>query len=635
MPDVKQKISFIAIFLIFVVVVLVVVLSLQTDKVESTDGYLNIKKENTLVKKESCLQCHTNVSGFTKSHKPEEIGCSSCHHGNINSVVKEEAHKGMILIPGNLSNAKQTCGTSGCHPGISERVDSSVMSTMRGVISVDKFVFGESNSLNGKYHVEKLGNSAADNHLKHLCASCHLGNEKKEYGKITEKSRGGGCNACHLNYTKNALAELDSVHKENNNNIANMFHPSLSLKVTNEHCFGCHSRSGRISTNYEGWHETTLEEDEVEDKDGFRLLEDGRIFKFVKADVHYKAGLSCIDCHTSYEIMGDGVSHLHKEEQTTVQCSDCHSKNHQTISLSEFDYESKKIAELRNFNIEKRKFIKIKKSERPLINTDVDENGNAKLIGKNNDRVYSLSSPNVVCTEAESHKNLSCNSCHTTWAPQCVGCHTEYNPKRKGYDLLNHKGTKDSWVEYVGEYFAELPTLGIVENKSGDNLEKKVEPFIPGMIMTLDKSKYQNNKSKEVFKRLFAPSVPHTIQKESRSCESCHNNPLALGYGRGELTYEIANGKGSWKFTPTFEKYEQDNLPQDAWIGFLTEPKKNIGTRENVRPFNLEEQKKILTVGACLTCHKSNSKVMKESLFNFNKVLNNLSKQCILPKWIK
>ena len=42
-------------------------------------------------------------------------------------------------------------------------------------------------------------------------------------------------------------------------------HPSVSLTVSDNHCFGCHSRSGRISTNYQGWHETTIETDRITD----------------------------------------------------------------------------------------------------------------------------------------------------------------------------------------------------------------------------------------------------------------------------------------------------------------------------------------------------------------------------------
>ncbi len=44
--------------------------------------------------------------GFEESHSPNLIGCSACHLGNPNKVNKDLAHKGLILIPGNFSNAK-------------------------------------------------------------------------------------------------------------------------------------------------------------------------------------------------------------------------------------------------------------------------------------------------------------------------------------------------------------------------------------------------------------------------------------------------------------------------------------------------------------------------------------------------
>ena len=151
--------------------------------------------------------------------------------------------------------------------------------------------------------------------------------------------------------------------------------------------------------------------------------------------------------------------------------------------------------------------------------------------------------------------------------------------------------------------------------------------------MTLDKSNHDKEKSEIIFKRLFAPSVTHTIQKESRSCESCHNNPLALGYGRGNLEYIINNHIGRWIFEPKFGKNKFDNLPEDAWIGFLQTRTENMATRVNIRPFSVEEQRKILTVGACLTCHESNSEIIRLSLTNYAEQLNNLPSECILPSW--
>ncbi len=82
---------------------------------------------------------------------------------------------------------------------------------------------------------------------------------------------------------------------------------------------------------------------------------------------------------------------------------------------------------------------------------------------------------------------------------------------------------------------------------------------------------------------------------------------------------------------PQFSNHKEDNLPKDAWIGFIKTRDETSTTRLNTRPFTVEEQKRILLVGACLTCHEENSEVMKESLDNFEKVLKSITKKCILP----
>ena len=598
----------------------------------SSDGVKNLAIIN-----ESCINCHGEVSGFSQFHNPQKIGCASCHLGNKEEKDKNLAHAGMILIPGNNIDAKLTCGQTNCHPGIAERIDTSLMSTMSGIVSVNKYLFEEIESPNGKYHIEKIGHTASESHLRNLCASCHLGNEKKEFGPITELSRGGGCNACHLNYSEEAKTELEAyaLLKINKPDSAlQKFHPSLSLNITNDHCFGCHSRSGRISTNYEGWHETSLTKEEVGEDENYRQLEDGRIFNMIQPDVHYNAGLVCVDCHISYEVMGDGNFYEHKEEQILVKCEDCHSlKKQETMTFDQFDFESKKIAEINGIVDKGRKFIRVKKSQTPLINTFLENGRKPKLVGKRNNKIYDLNPPKFECTAENIHSSLSCNSCHTSWAPQCVGCHTDYQPNVEGFDLLDNKETSSTWVEYHGEFFAELPTLGVREELEDGRSIKVVDTFIPGMIMTLDKSKYENIKSELIFKRLFAPSVAHTIQKESRSCESCHNNSLALGYGRGKLEYIIYHKIGRWIFEPRFKLSEYDDLPEDAWIGFMKTRTKDMATRENIRPFNLEEQKKILTFGACLTCHKEDSEIIKTSITDYKKQLENLSDKCILPTW--
>jgi hypothetical protein len=583
-------------------------------------------------RREACIICHSGLQGFSPSHDPIAIGCTSCHLGDPFSLHKESAHNNMILIPGNLTDAGKTCGTVDCHPGIPERVNQSLMTTNSGIVSVDRFVFGESESPDILSHIKEIGHTAADKHLRDLCAKCHLGNEKKETGPIDQISRGGGCTACHLNYSKAGKDQHFAYIRNKREELLPSIHPSLDLNISSDHCFGCHSRSGRISTNYMGWHETLLEEVDAPGKENYKVFEDKRVYEFVSEDVHHQKGMDCIDCHNSYELMGDGNSYLHEENAVKIRCDDCHFNNTpNTIKFTEFDTESKKIFELREFAHQVQEIIKGKVSSVALLNTYI-ENDRAYLIGKNSKAIHPLNSPAEICTKDAVHESLTCSACHTAWAPQCIGCHNQFDPEANGYDLLENKFVKGEWVEYVGKFFADPPTLGM---RTGE--ENQVEPAIPGMIMTIDKSsfdKYHEEEKEISFHRLYAPVSPHTTSIKGRDCKSCHSNPLAIGYGRGDLVYTVEDPNGKWTFSPSFAKNKYDGLAEDAWIGFLAEPNGILSTRTDFRPFTLAEQKKILTVGACLHCHDENSPIIMNSLDQaFQEYLQTISAECILPDW--
>jgi hypothetical protein len=196
--------------------------------------------------------------------------------------------------------------------------------------------------------------------------------------------------------------------------------------------------------------------------------------------------------------------------------------------------------------------------------------------------------------------------------------------------MVMNKEQRGSWVEYVGSYEALPPTLGVRK----ENGKEEVIPVIPGMILTIDVGSFDKRLHDSlIFRRLYAPAAPHTTAKVGRSCESCHNEPLALGYGKGKLDYEIREGKGYWHFEPEYGANKNDGLPEDAWIPFLGTRKGEVSTRSDVFPFTIEEQKRMLTAGACLTCHQGDSKVMKSALEDFGKVLENRSDKCVLPAW--
>ena len=582
----------------------------QTNK--EANSYQAIAKQN------SCISCHTVMNGFSPAHSPDKISCTACHLGNSASFEKGEAHQKMLLVPGNLSNASETCAK--CHQGIDLRVKNSLMNTMSGIISVDKYVFGENKNLDSIFNIHHLkNNSSADNHLRNKCASCHIGNEKTHPNPITQKSRGGGCTACHLNYSdKGKKAHQDYLLSEKTE-LTN-YHPSLSLKVTDNHCFGCHSRSGRIATNYEGWHET-IYKDTLYNTANYRVLKDKRVFEKQAADIHHSKGLSCIDCHDSYDVMGDGTLYAHQEDAVNVSCSDCHMRKEDTVNVNSFD----KLDESEQRIIQLKKidttflFLFTEYTNKTLLNV-VRDKGNNYIITKNSGKKMLLSNQADDCSR-EAHKDINCSTCHTNWAPQCISCHTSFDKNKKGYDLLAKQATAGSWIEKGSNYLAEFPTLGVVEK----NGIKTIKTFSPGMVMSLQ----QKNNEAITFHRLFAPVSAHTIAAKGKTCMECHNNPVALGYGRGKLDYSKS---GKWSFKSTYPK-SSDGLPQDAWIGFLTDDVKNKATRKNARPFTLKEQQKILRVAACLTCHKENSSVVSAMLTDFDKVIKRVNSACVLPNF--
>ncbi len=587
-------------------------------------------------RKESCLVCHNGMTGFTASHNPEAIGCFACHGGNPFDGSKDGAHKRMRLIPGNFSDADISCGTMDCHTDIVQRKSSNLMSNLSGMISVDRYVFNEQESPDLLTDFSTLGNTAADEHLKNLCVRCHLDNPKTKTGPVDEKSRGGGCLACHINYDEFAATawlnrqvdELDTSYLK--------YHPSVSMNVTNQHCFGCHSRSGRISTNYEGWHETVLKKEEVVFDSNYRLVEGNRVFRYVQEDIHHKAGLGCIDCHNSYELMGDGVYYPHQENQNTISCEDCHFNGKANIvTTNELDNESAIIASMRYGDITNRKFLVTRKRNIPLINTSVTDDS-LFLYSKNLGTKYILNPPGDICTKGSAHDNLSCSSCHSSWAPSCIGCHNEYDPDEPGYDMIKNIEKDGSWVEFTGEFNAGLPALGV--RRKAEN--KEIIPVVPGMVLTIDVGSFSTDLHDSlIFERLFAPSAPHTTSRTGRSCKSCHSNPVTLGYGKGELIFDTIDAV--WVFDSYYQNNPNDNLPEDSWIGFPGNfsginsytAEKKVSTRSDLFPFNIEEQKIILRVGSCLQCHDENGVIMQQSLYNFDSVLATRSSRCVVPEW--
>lgn len=608
---------------------------------------LPVPLPQALGRPEGCLVCHAGVTGLGNAHRPDALGCASCHGGDVFTLDKARAHRGMDAVAGNLANARLRCGQAACHPTVVPRVERSLMATMGGVIAVNRSVFGE--TTNGEAsrpaHVAALGQSPADTHLRQLCASCHLGEQKTDLGPNGEDARGGGCAACHLSYSDETLAALRRYEAAKALGVADAprHHPAVSLDIGNGQCFGCHSRSGRIATNYEGWHE--MHDPPASASDPWRpspsttrVLADTRVFERVLPDVHQQRGLDCIDCHTAREVMGDGTVLDRKGHARRVTCVDCHvtpGSRTATVTRDQLDPESRRILAARKWPGPPAFTFGVARSGEALINLIVDGSGTATLVRKRTGERRPVRPALGVCTAGKGHARLSCGACHTAWAPRCPTCHTSYDATADAYDWVAGADVRGAWKEEAGPFVANAPTLGVrrvARSADARAALETIETFVPGMVMTLDRNRRAGGQPDAVFRRIYARVEPHTTRREARSCVSCHANPEALGYGRGSLLFERRDRTGRWRFTPA-AALSADGLPADAWIPFLGEGRGMLSTRDDVRPFSVAEQRRLLAAGACLTCHAGESRVMQDAIRDFEAAVEARGRACAIAAW--
>ena len=487
-----------------------------------------LRAEETPLTSSTCLQCHAaEQTGFSAAHAFAAASCISCHDGNNAASEQDDAHKGLIAFPGELANAERACGS--CHADRVSAVANSLMHSGHGLVSVTRQTLGESETSDDTANLQSLGHGVADSMLRKLCASCHIGQEKTQHSHNVMRDRGGGCLACHVNdYPENA-------------------HPALTSNVSDARCFGCHSRSGRISLSYTGLAEVDVAA-EAGDKPGLRLP-DGRHIERMTADSHYLAGMGCIDCHTSAGLMGGVGNAQHQRQAVDIRCSDCHDNRNPTVGLDDWPVELASARKRIPFNAsESSQFLTTGINGTPLWHIELRSDG-AWLHTKNTGRTLKIPVADPARhAQDEDHQRLTCATCHSQWAPQCFGCHTEFDADGEQWDHVERKMTDGRWQETRWHVRNELAGLGVNESN-------EIELFVPGMIMTVAHPEWDEEK----FVRMFAPLSPHTSGK-SRSCESCHRSTVALGLGDGEISEQA----GRKVFKPANERL-QDGLPSDAW----------------------------------------------------------------------
>lgn len=522
---------------------------------------------------EMCLSCHTSEK-LDGAHATKVVGCSPCHLGNALAIDKEKAHAGMVLNPGDLRVVDKTCGVEGCHPADVHKVKNSLMATNRGILSTLLYYWGERDSQDSNISIEQLlqsgESSLALDYFRKLCATCHLWKQKNDLPGAPDffNEKGGGCSACHYILPEGdkglTVTAFDKKNEDGGEGEKKKPHPLIIKKIPEENCIRCHNRSGRIGLSYTGIFEaegygTPYEKGGLSSK---RLPGD-RFYLEIAEDVHHKQGMACIDCHTRDEVMGDGTSYAHYEEQLEISCQVCHSEDPGTTR------KGKKLTNLSR------------------------ENGKNILIGRNNQKHYPLQPPNKESCSYPGHKRLTCESCHSTWVPQCYGCHAKRDARETDLDKLTLEESEGWWEEGRSYIRYEKPMLGVW----GDEVVI-VTPGCQDVVTLVDE---KGNVDGGFNRFTMAAINPHTTQAKGRACVDCHSSPKTLGLGEGT----VIKKDGKWSFVPVDQGVETLEGRTVGFDNFVTIDGTQLqhGSRENLRPFNGEEIKRILRVGLCLPCH--------------------------------
>ena len=175
----------------------------------------------------------------------------------------------------------------------------------------------------------------------------------------------------------------------------------------------------------------------------------------------------------------------------------------------------------------------------------------------------------VAMSRVKKHNDkLECYTCHASWVPQCYGCHVkvDYSKDKNGKPRMDtdwvangNNRTPDGQtsesplgthgLKSPGKVYETRSYLRWEEPVLGINGEGRVTPLMPGCqviwtvidrkgkTIALNEIAYSRDEQKELGQERtplaidMAPVQPHSAQRKARTCESCHNNPKAQGYG--------------------------------------------------------------------------------------------------------
>jgi hypothetical protein len=558
-----------------------------------------------------CLGCHAGIEAASASHE----GCVGCHGGDPSATGKTAAHAGIWGLANPSYPARWEKGCGECHRHQVDRVRTSQMYTNAGMIGQIQATWegetpgttyaareAELHDLEGRpvahRPVAQLDHISGELYRK-FCSRCHVARQSPS---LESNGHPAGCAACHFPYAEDGLYRGgDPTVKGKGPHGATHAMDGLP---TMRACLACHQRSGRHALSYQGLMDgnNSLVPTRAGGPGPVRAS-DERSLTHVAADVHFLAGMECIDCHTSRELMGEGYAAADMRGQLEVRCEDCHGDGERRPVVATVGREHEApVRESRHYALEVRPGDRVVLTSRGRPFSNVLERDGGIVVATK--RAGKLLRSAVVTGTPEhriaGHERLDCSACHSRTVVQCYGCHTQYDKRSPGWDFVKGRETEGEFSET--EDVRRLYPFPLALNGRG-----RISPVTPGCQTFVTVIEKDGRASKEEHVALFrgrpqlrfAPFFGHNTGPRAIGCAECHGDPAFLGFGqhvveRGEIRPTLLCEKNEAKPLDGFVAMEKGRVVAHAAI-----------SRAGARPLDDREVRRALAVNLCLVCHPS------------------------------
>jgi len=460
-----------------------------------------------------------------------------------------------------------------------------------------------------------------------------------------------------------------------------------------ETCNSCHNRGKRIGVSYEGIMEFPYGTPFDETGAGQPKLHTKK-YLYIADDLHHsresrpenpEGGMLCQDCHTSIEMHGDGNLPGTTLAQVEIECADCHGTPDAYPWELPLGYNEEAFGMLGSEGRGVTSQLPINQLDGTVYDPEdgylltargnpfgnVVRRGDQVILHSATGRDYFVpvlkdikqkgtwTSPDaeVAMDKVSAHMdNMECYACHSNWAPQCYGCHVtvDYTEGNAGTDWVAvgnsyREGNPDMSLKTPGKVKEGRAYLRWENPILGVNGEGRVTPLIPGcqVVYTVIGPDGQNVVNNVIGRTPpneegggadgqlgmdMAPAQPHTAGRKARTCESCHNDPKALGYGinggeymKGndqDLYVELVDAEGN--LLTDHAQVQMQGIPDlgQDWSQIIDpETGKQLMTVGShwpgSGPLSEDQRTRMERVGLCMGCHQN----MTDTAFWTDKVI--------------